>query len=175
MIFRRLRHAMVFCFFPSEPPESVKSKGTRGQRDALILEKQNHPHVFALGLKDAACKAPVLAPLLDRTRAPPSLQPRSGTTTAQSEQPPPPPHIAGAGLFHSLCLRRLGWLHGLLGSQGRPREIRQRQWRRHGPLGLATVVVRILLNLPHYRPRRLPLLPGVCWRLLLRRAARVPR
>ncbi|EOD10696.1 hypothetical protein EMIHUDRAFT_215486 [Emiliania huxleyi CCMP1516] len=49
---------MVFCFFPSEPPESVKSKGTRGQRDALILEKQNHPHVFALGLKDAACKAP---------------------------------------------------------------------------------------------------------------------
>lgn len=69
MIFRRLRHAMVFCFFPSEPPESVKSKGTRGQRDALILEKQNHPHVFALGLKDAACKAPVLAPLLDRTRA----------------------------------------------------------------------------------------------------------
>jgi len=58
VIFRRLRHSMVFCFFPSEPPESVKSKGTRGQRDALILEKQNHPHVFALGLKDAACKEP---------------------------------------------------------------------------------------------------------------------
>ena len=43
---------------PTTPPESVKSRGTRGQRDAQILAKQDNPHVFALGLKDACCEEP---------------------------------------------------------------------------------------------------------------------
>ena len=46
------------CFCPDTPPESVKSRGTRGQRDAQILAKQDNPNVFALGLKDACCEEP---------------------------------------------------------------------------------------------------------------------
>jgi len=46
------------CFCPDSPPESVKSRGTRGQRDAHILAKQDNPNVFALGLKDACCEEP---------------------------------------------------------------------------------------------------------------------
>jgi len=43
---------------PNTPPAAVKSRGTRGQRDAQILAKQDNPHVFALGLKDACCEEP---------------------------------------------------------------------------------------------------------------------
>ena len=43
---------------PNTPPAAAKSRGTRGQRDAQILAKQDNPHVFALGLKDACCEEP---------------------------------------------------------------------------------------------------------------------
>ena len=46
------------CFCPDTPPESVKSRGTRGQRDAQMLAKQDNPNIFALGLKDACCEEP---------------------------------------------------------------------------------------------------------------------
>ena len=47
------------CFFcPSTPPDKVQSKGSRGQRDQALLDKQNNPHVFAIGLKDACCAEP---------------------------------------------------------------------------------------------------------------------
>ena len=49
---------MVFCFCPSTPPEKVKSKGFRGGAMKSIVEKQNNPHQFALGLKDACCTEP---------------------------------------------------------------------------------------------------------------------
>lgn len=50
----------MVCFFlcPSEPPEKVTSKGTRGIAQKSLLEKQNQPHQFALGLKDAPCAEP---------------------------------------------------------------------------------------------------------------------
>lgn len=45
--------------FPDKPPQSVKSRGARGAQQQAMLDKQNNPNVFALGLKDAACKEPV--------------------------------------------------------------------------------------------------------------------
>lgn len=43
---------MVFCLCPSTPPEKVSSKGFRGGAMKGLVEKQNNPHQFALGLKD---------------------------------------------------------------------------------------------------------------------------
>jgi hypothetical protein len=48
------------CFlFPDQPPTSVKANGARGQQQQAMLDKQNNPYGFALGLKDAPCKEPV--------------------------------------------------------------------------------------------------------------------
>jgi len=46
-------------FFPDKPPENVKAKGSRGQAQQAMLDKQMNPYGFAVGLKDAPCKEPV--------------------------------------------------------------------------------------------------------------------
>jgi len=43
---------------PDTPPETVRSKGSKGQTHQLMINKQNDPHQFALGLKDACCTEP---------------------------------------------------------------------------------------------------------------------
>lgn len=50
----------MVCFFfcPDTPPEQVKSKGSRGIAHKYYLNKQDNPHRFALGLKDAPCTEP---------------------------------------------------------------------------------------------------------------------
>jgi hypothetical protein len=50
---------MVFCFMcPEDPPQEVKSKGSRGIAAKYMLNKQGNPHRFALGLKDAPSAEP---------------------------------------------------------------------------------------------------------------------
>jgi len=44
---------VCFLFCPAEVPTKVTSKGSRGIAQKQLLEKQNNPHQFALGLKDA--------------------------------------------------------------------------------------------------------------------------
>jgi|EP00908_Phaeocystis_cordata_P007523 hypothetical protein len=49
---------MVYCLCPDTPPERVRTKGFRSTGMSKMIEKQNDPHVFALGLKDACCAEP---------------------------------------------------------------------------------------------------------------------
>jgi len=53
-----LPRAMVCCLCPEEPPEMVKSKGVSGTRDKILVEMQQSPHRFGVGLKDACCAEP---------------------------------------------------------------------------------------------------------------------
>jgi len=47
------------CFFcPDTPPEKVSAKGSRGNGQRAMLEMQNQPHQFAVGLKDVCCIEP---------------------------------------------------------------------------------------------------------------------
>jgi len=50
---------MVFCCFSDQPPNEVKSRGASGARNGALLDKQNNPNEFAVGLKDACCKDPI--------------------------------------------------------------------------------------------------------------------
>jgi len=47
-----------FCW-PEEPPESVGSKGPKGQQHEELLKKQSHAHEFALPLKHACAAEPL--------------------------------------------------------------------------------------------------------------------
>mmetsp|Transcript_11407 Transcript_11407/g.23200 ORF Transcript_11407/g.23200 Transcript_11407/m.23200 type:complete len:223 (+) Transcript_11407:49-717(+) len=48
------------CFFcPDTPPEKATRKGPGGDAQKAMLDKQNNPHVFAIGLAQAPCKEPL--------------------------------------------------------------------------------------------------------------------
>lgn len=49
---------MVFCCFSDRPPAEVKARGATGARYNALLDKQDNPNDFAVGLKDACCKDP---------------------------------------------------------------------------------------------------------------------
>ena len=51
---KRQTTELMCILFPDKPPLSVKSRGARGAQQQAMLDKQNNPNVFALGLKDAA-------------------------------------------------------------------------------------------------------------------------
>ena len=47
-----LQHIMcIFC--PDKPPDKVSRKGAGGAAQQAMLDAQNNPNVFAVGLKDA--------------------------------------------------------------------------------------------------------------------------
>ena len=41
----------IFC--PDKPPDKVSRKGAGGAAQQAMLDAQNNPNVFAVGLKDA--------------------------------------------------------------------------------------------------------------------------
>lgn len=55
---RDISAIMVYCFCPDTPPEKVSSKGFNGTKGQLLLEMQNSPHRYGVGLKDACCAEP---------------------------------------------------------------------------------------------------------------------
>ena len=53
------RHAkMVCCLCPDTPPDKVSAKGSRGGAHKTMLNMQEAPHQFAIGLKDSCCAEP---------------------------------------------------------------------------------------------------------------------
>ena len=49
---------MVYCLCPDTPPEKVSSKGINGTKGQILLDMQNSPHRYGVGLKDACCEEP---------------------------------------------------------------------------------------------------------------------
>jgi len=46
----------IIC--PDKPPDKVSRKGAGGAAQQAMLDAQNNPNVFAIGLKDACCEEP---------------------------------------------------------------------------------------------------------------------
>ena len=55
---RDISAIMVYCFCPDTPPEKVSSKGINGTKGQILLDMQNSPHRYGVGLKDACCAEP---------------------------------------------------------------------------------------------------------------------
>ena len=100
---------VCFLFCPAEVPTKVTSKGSRGIAQKQLLEKQNNPHQFALGLKDAPSAE--LACWCESAHTPFCLSPpvRSPARIPFTQLP--------------WLLRRAVWVHGMLGEKGRPRQV----------------------------------------------------